>query len=379
MLHVVHYTETPRIGGAERYLQQLTTAALDRGHRVTTLSPGQEVLEWISEQAPSGVTLRLGSSSYHKARTRSGRAKALASEFETLRRAFRELSPDVIHSNNGGYPGSDLCRVAPLAARLARVKNRFMTVHSTALPRDHSQPHVQGAVDAVLWRSLSAVICPSPAVQDQLSQRRGLPSALGRHVPSGVEEPQGADAAATLRRRLTPGGELLVGMVSGSGDPEKGHDVLIEALSRVPRVRAVIVGPHPGDFFARRIADLGLAERVVLEGPVPAVGAHYYAIDVLVMPSTAYESIGLVNLEAMAAGTPVFGSRLSGIPEAVDDGRTGRLFEPGSIAQLAQLLAWGDANRKSLAEMGRAARIRWESRFRAVDMVATVMDLFEHP
>ena len=209
-----------------------------------------------------------------------------------------------------------------------------------------------------------------------------MPASLGRHIPYGVSEPSAAAAeVAALRERLgAVGEEILVGMVSATADPEKGHDVFLTALAEAgPRLRAVVVGPHPERGFKEEIGRLGLGGRIMLEGPVSAatVGAYLCAIDVLVVPSTAFESLPLVVLEAMAAGKPVFASRLSGIPEAIVEGETGYLFEPGAVGELAELLREASATPDRLVRMGLAARERWRAMFSRGAMVTSILALYE--
>ena len=56
----------------------------------------------------------------------------------------------------------------------------------------------------------------------------------------------------------------------------------------------------------------------------------------VVVPSECYENCSMVVLEAMAFGKPIIGSRIGGIPEQVEDGKTGLLFEMGNVEQLAR-------------------------------------------
>ena len=106
-------------------------------------------------------------------------------------------------------------------------------------------------------------------------------------------------------------------------------------------------------------------------------GAHLRAIDLLVVPSTAYESLPLVILEAMAAARPVFASRLSGIPEAVVNGVTGRLFEPGAVDELAALLHHAAEARDELMTMGKAGGERWRAEYSIDAMTTSILHLYE--
>ena len=102
---------------------------------------------------------------------------------------------------------------------------------------------------------------------------------------------------------------------------------------------------------------------------------------VFVCPSI-YEPFGLINLEAMACGTPVVASRVGGIPEVVVDGETGRLVEPGDVAALGQALRETLADPERARRMGEAGRGRVEAHFswdRIADRtIAVYRDAIEH-
>jgi glycosyltransferase involved in cell wall biosynthesis len=381
-MRIAYFTDTPRIGGAERFLADVVAGAEVAGHEVTIISPQSFLLEFVAEASPRSRVVQAGRVDYFTAPSRGRVIKELVWAVPELRRTFARARVDLLHVNNGGYPGSDLCRLATIAGRLAGVPARLLTVHSAPWARETSQPQLQAIVDRLVWGSVGAVHATSAFVNAGLRDLRGMPPSLGRHIPYGVVAPAAlSEATARLRSRLSPRGtRLLVGMVSATADPGKGHFVFVEALAQAgPDVHAVIVGPHPGDPFVERIRHLGLGGRVSLEGPVAsaAVGTYLRAVDLLVVPSTAYESLPFVVLEAMASGRPVFASRLSGIPEAVVDGETGRLFEPGAVPDLGALL--GDAARGGyeLARMGEAGRERWQARFSIGAMNASLLELYD--
>jgi glycosyltransferase involved in cell wall biosynthesis len=152
---------------------------------------------------------------------------------------------------------------------------------------------------------------------------------------------------------------LFVGRLA----PEKGVDVLLEAWRRVgERLPLKVVGvgqlegglrpPPPG------VEWLGFR-------PADEVFALMRDATVLVFPSVWYETFGLTIIEAFATGLPVLASRLGTAAELVDDGSTGRHFEAGSAASLAEAVAWTLAHPGELAAMGRRGRARYEARYTA--------------
>lgn len=356
-MHVAYLADSRRIGGAERYLADIAAGAVAAGYEATVVAPQPALLEYVCGLVPAVRCLRAGSDDYYDAPSQVRRAALLARTAPAVARAVGRA--DLLHVNNGGYPGADLCRLVPILRR--RGAPRVMSVHSVPWERHGSR--VQAAVDAALWHSLDAVLGATAVVGEELVDRREMPARLFRRLPYGMSEPEPGDAG--LRRRLAPDGELLVGMVAATADRGKGHAVLRDAIEMAgDGVRGVLVGADPGFEHSR----------ITAAGWVDSVSPYLRAVDVLAVPSIEWESLPLVVLEAMAAAKPVYGSRLAGIPEAVLDGETGRLFAPGDAAALAELLR--SAERSDLERMGAAGRERWASRYSPDVMVRGVLGIY---
>jgi glycosyltransferase involved in cell wall biosynthesis len=168
--------------------------------------------------------------------------------------------------------------------------------------------------------------------------------------------------------------------------PKKGFEHLIDAC-RLLRddgraLRCVIVGEGPlRDALTKRISDLGLDDVVTLTGALSQddVIDHYRRADVFALPSVTGErgdrdGIPNVILEAMAMELPVVSSATSGIPEAVVDGETGVLVEPGDVSGLARALARLLDDRDMRERFGRRGRDVVCERF---DLETNVKELYE--
>lgn len=172
-----------------------------------------------------------------------------------------------------------------------------------------------------------------------------------------------ASRAAALARE--DGGRSPYLLYFGRLSPEKGIGVLLEAFSRVAgglpaglRLKVAGTGPLEGELR-------GEADRLGIGGRIDFVGFQSgEALDRLVreaawsvVPSLWYENMPYSIVESLAAGTPVMGSALGGIPELVREGRTGLLFEPGDSRSLAEALlraaGIADEGYRALAEAGR--------------------------
>jgi glycosyltransferase involved in cell wall biosynthesis len=111
-------------------------------------------------------------------------------------------------------------------------------------------------------------------------------------------------------------------------------------LAADPRLRLLIAGDATGpyaDGVRRRLADLGLAKRVLLPGSIVDVPGLLAAVDVFVLPSLS-EGMSNALLEAMAAGRPIVATEAGGNAECLDGGNAGLLVPPGDADALGRAL-----------------------------------------
>lgn len=191
-----------------------------------------------------------------------------------------------------------------------------------------------------------------------------------------------ADIAARAAAPVPPGVALppgqRVGMI-GNLDWRKNPTALVDAtpalLERVPTAQVVLIGAFPGpEAEARlrsRIAALGVGDHVHVSGflanPFPLVRS----LDVVAHPALR-DPFPLALLESMALARPIVASRVSGIPEMIEDGVSGVLVPPGDAAALARAVIPLLLDPDRAARMGAAALARLETRF-SLDAFADTM------
>jgi glycosyltransferase involved in cell wall biosynthesis len=97
----------------------------------------------------------------------------------------------------------------------------------------------------------------------------------------------------------------------------------------------------------------------------------------LVVPSTWYEIQGLVILEAFSCATPVIASNIGAIPEAVLEGVSGLLFQPGDASALTERVRWASTNSDAMRSMGSNALARYQSDYSPERSLAQLIEVYE--
>jgi glycosyltransferase involved in cell wall biosynthesis len=304
--------------------------------------------------------------------------------------AYRRISsliaarrPDVVHTHmaKAGTLGR-------LAAKRRRVPVVIHTFHGHVLDGYFSPAATRAvlATERALARGTDALIAVSPAVRDELLDL-GIGTPDRWHVvPLGLDlEPL---RTSHLRRRqararlLVPNLGPVVGIV-GRLVPIKDHDTFLRAAAIVardrPDVRFVVAGDGTERPRLERLAAELLGDRARFLGWVDDLPALYAAMDVVVLTSRN-EGTPVALIEAHAANRPVVATRVGGVPDVVEDGRTGLLAPPGDAAAVAAAISSVlDAPNlaRTLARRGREASARFSLDRLADDLAELYAALLE--
>ena len=168
----------------------------------------------------------------------------------------------------------------------------------------------------------------------------------------------------------------------------KGHEQVIRSLPIVrsvcPDVIYLVVGRGPTEGVLRALAqELGVSEAIRFCGYVSErdLPLYYGAADIHVMPSTCdgdVEGFGISFIEAAACGTPSIGSRSGGIPDAIMEGKTGFLVEPGDVGELATRITALITNEDLCKQMATNAYQTAGTRFSGEAFAETLSSTFQH-
>ena len=227
---------------------------------------------------------------------------------------------------------------------------------STVLPRLLRQ---------LLLEADAVTACSRHTLDEAIAFTGVDPGPRGHVIYNGVELNEFADVAPGSRDRPYV-------LAIGRHVPQKGFDVLLRAFARLHTNGGlaghdlVVAGDGPEHDALRMLAtQLGIGGRVDFVGRCdrPTTAALFAGCSVFALPSR-HEPMGIVNLEAMAAGKPIVATRVGGVPELIIDGSTGILVPPGNDEELARALGTLLSNadlrgRMGMAGLDRASMFSW--------------------
>ena len=205
------------------------------------------------------------------------------------------------------------------------------------------------------WR-LGCFVCVSDAVANSLrdigiaaEKIRVIHNGLTDPVPAGDSLPEG-------------GAGQRIGII-GQIARWKGHEDLLDAFCAVanefPAAELHIFGRSQDDFeteLKRKVETLGMAGRIVWHGYVADRTQIYRQIDICAVPSRSHDPLPTTAIEAGYFGLPVIASRRGGLPEIIEDGVTGLLFDIGRAGELESRLRTIFKDEALRRKMGVAAR-----------------------
>lgn len=290
--------------------------------------------------------------------------RALMGMTRRLRLEVKKSAPTPVilhtHSSKAGILGR-------VAAWLAGVPVVIHTYHGFGFHPRQARPvrwfyialekltgRLSQALVAVSYANLETAVRLGLARRDQIRViRSGV--ALEEFRPRPFDRP-------AKRRELGIGEESLLVTMVACLKPQKGPLDFVRladrVLKKVPSAEFALAGDgelRPA--VERMVAELGLKERFHLLGWRRDVPELLWASDLLVLTSR-WEGLPRVYPEAMAAGLPVVGTRVDGSAEAVKDGETGYLFEPGDIAGMAAAVSSLLADPERRRRLGEAGQRR---------------------
>ncbi|PIZ74376.1 hypothetical protein COY07_00765 [Candidatus Peregrinibacteria bacterium CG_4_10_14_0_2_um_filter_43_11] len=356
-MRILFYTDTPHVGGAEKQMELLAKTARKAGHSVclaygvySQLNNGRTALEKAYNELLSIRTI-------HKHDPR---------HYFALKRILKKGHFDLIHIHLWN-PGS--CRYAFFAASQVGVP---------IVTTEHDPFALHGWKQWVKKRCIKRTkqtIAISADNFRQLMDTFDIPQERLNLVHNGIELNRFLDKMNGAQLPIPPGDTVITCIAEMH--PRKGHRFLLDAFSElqktIPDLHLMLVGTGPlEDELKKKYGDQPNIHFLGWREDVPEI---LKASDLFVLPSLK-EAFGLVVVEAMASGVPVIATRAGGVPELVEDGKSGLLVPPADSTALTSAIATliHDPERRRIIQKAGLDRARL---FTAEKMTAKTIKVYE--
>jgi glycosyltransferase involved in cell wall biosynthesis len=320
-LRVLHLIDHMGAGGAQRLILDLAESH-GTGIEMGIASLRNHCLpEAASRMEQAGVSY-----------TALGFTRRNPSGIHRLWRLIRHWRPDIVHTH------LEVSNTFSVIASLFQGDNRPLLVNHL-----HNDPCLQHSLPFrlagwLLAPNFAAHIAPTGAIALSVTKAFGNRHQLMEIIPNGID-PAWLEHGPTRRTAaLREGAQRVIGTI-GRLVPQKSTRTLLQATPRLlaaePSTRIIVVGDGPlMPELKAEARDLGIGESVSFLGFSADLVSIYSALDVFVLPSR-YEGFPISLLEAMAMGTLVVATNVTGISDAVENGINGLLVPYDRPADLA--------------------------------------------
>jgi len=228
---------------------------------------------------------------------------------------------------------------------------------------------------ALRYRPFRKIIAISEAIAEVLRDR-GVDAERIEVIRSAVDTRHFATApdCAAFRADFAIPDDACIIAAAGQLIPRKGHRYLLQAVADLrhshPRMRLIIFGEgYLNNQLRAQAASLSLGDVVQFAGFRNDLDDYMACFDIFAHPALA-EGLGVATLKAAAAGVPVVAFDAGGLPEAVEDGRTGMLVKPESVDRLRAAITQLLDDKDLRQHLGAAGRERMQEKF----SIATLAD-----
>ncbi|MCK5449575.1 glycosyltransferase family 4 protein [Candidatus Pacearchaeota archaeon] len=357
----------PAGGGIPRYVSTLARKFVDMGHDIDiiTASYGDKKVERIEN-----ITVyRLPCMNLF---SEKGNEKAQAREFLEFLRNYSKERPDIFVAQS--FHSAIRASGHSLALNIVSMERDIpliLTVHAF-IPEDDSTLLKISFLKDLYWNRIVSV---GSHLADSLFNQGVDPRKINViNPPVDIKEFKPGLSRKWLRSRINVSDKNFVILHASRLESmrvanEKGVFTLINALASIKdkNVKLLISAAPTISVFENSKAEtignimetaklLGVEERVIVETFSPREMHHIYnGCDLFVMASQ-FESFGLAYAEAMACGLPVIGTSVGGVPEVIDNGKSGVLVEPDNHVELSKAINNMIKNYRGMKKMGETGR-----------------------
>ena len=255
---------------------------------------------------------------------------------------FYKKKIDILHINNGGFPGAYSCYSAVIAARFAGIRNIIYVVNNLAEDYKHPFRWLDYFVDFYIKKRVSLFVTASEYAGKRLKVVLKLGDDKHMTINNGIYKRAITLTKEEFKATYSFPKDMFIASVVANLEVRKGHIFLLKAILSIKRKSPEKlnsffvfegVGPEKKN-LQKFITENNLTENVLMVDYIPHIFDLLNASDYAVLPSIEKEDFPNVVLEAMSLGKPVIGTEIAGIPEQIENGISGLVVKPRNSEEL---------------------------------------------
>jgi len=252
---------------------------------------------------------------------------------------IKKINPQIIHVNNGGYPGALSCNHFVFAAKFANLNSILYQVNNIAFSTNN---FVSSSWNKLINKYVKYFITASAKAGNALVEKRNFSERKIIQIPNTI-----------LLEKLTAKKEDILKLYNLKEDVfllvqvafltnRKGQLYLLKAINKIKndgefglleKIKLILVGNGEDEPMLRQyVIDNNLSDVVFFAGYRPDSANYINACDVFVLSSIANEDMPLSILTAMSLGKPIIATHFAGMAEAITNRQNGLLLDPGTGA-----------------------------------------------
>ncbi|MHB8909190.1 MAG: glycosyltransferase family 4 protein [Syntrophales bacterium] len=295
---------------------------------------------------------------------------------------FRKIKPDILHINDGGYPGAPSCLVAVFSAKMAGIQHIVFNVNNLAHPQKNT---LAKWIDEYVAKNVDYFITASAQARNKLIEYRRFAPAKILQIFNALGEEEVLKSRQELLAAYDVTADRFIIATVALLTERKGQTFLLNALHEIKQRDADllrnIVLFLVGDGEDRSkleclIQEYQLSDNVIITGYRNDYYDFINAADLFILPSVDNEDMPLVILSAMKLGKTIISTKVGGIVEEIRDGIDGVLLDPSKLQKLPLVIEELYNNRPLRERYGGSAKKRYHDCFSNENTVSAYINIY---
>jgi len=289
----------------------------------------------------------------------------------TLWKILRRTETDILHINNGGYPGAYSAIAMVLAARLCGIRRIVFVVNNIARGYRSPERWLDSFFDRAVIRGVKVFVTGSQYAGHQLHENLGVPQSNITCIHNGIAGRVITETREEVIQRLGIPENSLIFSVIAILEERKGQMYLLQAIKQFKDTYGttsmpfcIIEGTGTDEQLLKGfVKEQGLEKNVLFIPHEPQIFNLINASDCIILPSVKNEDFPNIILESMSLSKPVIASEFSGIPEQIEHMKSGILVKPRDVSGLMDAMRTIVEDKDLRITLGKNAKLRFDTLF----------------